>query len=81
MTKRKTTLTARQKHFANQNDIARLLDVLDLELQKIADRGNTTETWEHAEVLANVRNDLIDVVATISNQSPAKVEAFLNEAI
>ncbi len=59
-------------------DIARLLDVLELELDKHdqkarADPGN----WGLTGDLGKVRSDLIDLVAFMSSMDREQVEAFL----
>ena len=86
MTKRtpKTTKpepTAAETYAARRNDIARLMDVLQMELDKHAE-GATADprNWGFAGNLGTVRSDLIDLVGFLSNMDPEHVEAFLNDA-
>jgi hypothetical protein len=84
MTKRKTTTpepTAAETYAARQNDIARLMDVLQMELDKHAEQAKADpRNWGFAGSLGKVRSDLIDLVGFLSNMDPEHVEAFLNEA-
>ncbi|MBX3387689.1 MAG: hypothetical protein KF768_14060 [Phycisphaeraceae bacterium] len=66
---------------ARRNDIARLLDVLAMELDRhdekaAAEPGN----WGFAGNLGKVREDLINLVGFMSNRDPHEIEAFLNDA-
>ena len=83
MTKRKTTkpeLTAAETYAARQNDIARLMDVLQMELDKHAEGAKADpRNWGFAGSLGKVRSDLIDLVGFLSNMDPEHVEAFLND--
>ena len=83
MTKRKTTkpeLTAAETYAARQNDIARLMDVLQMELDKHAEGAKADpRNWGFARSLGKVRSDLIDLVGFLSNMDPEHVEAFLND--
>ena len=86
MTKRtpKTTKpepTAAETYAARRNDIARLMDVLQMELDK-HDEGAKADprNWGSAGSLGKVRSDLIDLVGFLSNMDPEHVEAFLNDA-
>lgn len=60
-----------------RSDIARLLDVLDMELDK---HGQAERTWAREADLAKVRSDLIDLVGFVSRMERAEVERFLNDA-
>ncbi|MFO0082805.1 MAG: hypothetical protein ACK55O_09345 [Phycisphaerales bacterium] len=86
MTKRtpKTTKpepTAAETYAARRNDIARLMDVLQMELDNHADGAKAdTRNWGFAGSLGKVRSDLIDLVGFLSNMDPEHVEAFLNDA-
>ena len=84
MTKRKTTKpepTAAETYAARRNDIARLMDVLQMELDKHAEGSKTDpRNWGFAGSLGKVRSDLIDLVGFLSNMDPEHVEAFLNDA-
>ena len=86
MTKRKTTNptpepTAAETYAARQNDIARLMDVLQMELDKHAEGAKADpRNWGFAGSLGKVRSDLIDLVGFLSNMDREHVEAFLNDA-
>ena len=86
MTKRtpKTTKpepTAAEAYAARRNDIARLMDVLQMELEKHADAAKADpRNWGFAGSLGKVRSDLIDLVGFMSGMDREHVEAFLNDA-
>ena len=86
MTKRtpKTTKpepTAAETYAARRNDIARLMDVLQMELEKHADAAKADpRNWGFAGSLGKVRSDLIDLVGFMSGMDREHVEAFLNDA-
>lgn len=86
MTKRtpKTTKpepTAAETYAARRNDIARLMDVLQMELDKHdAEQKTDPRNWGCVGDLDTVRGDLINLVGFMSNQDPEEVEAFLNDA-
>ena len=73
--------TAAETYAARRNDIARLLDVLDMELAN-HDAGAKAAPgdWGFAGSLAKVRGDLINTVAFLSNMDPEAVETFLDDA-
>ena len=81
MTTRKTTKpepSAAEAYAARRADIARLLDVLEMELDKHgeqakADPGN----WGRAGDLGKVRADLVNLVGFMSGMEPGEVERFL----
>jgi hypothetical protein len=83
MTKRTTKPepTAAETYAARRNDIARLVDVLQMELDKHAEGAKADpRNWGHAGDLGKVREDLINLVGFISNMDPEHVEAFLADA-
>jgi len=85
MTKRtpKTTKpepTAAETYAARQNDIARLMDVLQMELDKHAEKaGAAPNGWGHVGDLDLVRKNMIETVAFISNKEIDEVTEFLAE--
>lgn len=83
MPRKNTTPTdyASATYARRSNDIARLIDVLQMELAK-HDAGAKADpkNWGFAGDLGKVRSDLIDTVAFLSAMEPSDVEAFLNEA-
>ena len=72
---------ARDAYQARQIDIARLIDVLQMELDKHAEQAKADpKNWGRTGDLGKVRSDLIDLVGFLSNMDPENVEAFLNDA-
>ena len=73
--------TATDAYAAARNDIARLLDVLDMELAKHAERAKAdAKNWGFAGDLQKVRSDLIDTTAFISGMERDAGEGFLADA-
>lgn len=84
MTKRTTKKpepTAPETYAARANDIARLLDVLHMELEKHAEAVKADpRCWGRVGDLGKVRSDLIDMVGFMSGMEREEVERFLNDA-
>jgi hypothetical protein len=83
MTKRTTKPepTAAETYAARRNDIARLMDVLQMELEKHAEQAKADpRNWGFAGSLGKVRSDLIDLVGFLSNMDREHVETFLADA-
>ena len=84
MTKRKTTKpepTAAKTYAARRNDIARLIDVLQMELEKHDDQAKADPTnWGITGNLGKVRSDLMDTVGFLSSMEREDMERFLNDA-
>ena len=75
-----TTTNARDTYHAYANDIAHLIDVLEIELQKHAETAKTdSKNWSKVGDLGKVRNDLIEVVGYISGMDRLAIENFLAE--
>lgn len=73
--------TATETYAKRASDIARLIDVLQMELEKDAAAAKADPlNWGHAGSLGKVREDLINTVAFLSNMDPEQIEAFLNDA-
>jgi hypothetical protein len=73
--------TAAEAYAARANDIARLLDVLQMELEKHAEGAKADPTnWGRTGDLGKVRGDLIDLVGFMSGMEREEVERFLAEA-
>ena len=71
---------ARETYQAKANDIARLIDVLQMELDKHAEAARADQRcWGKVGDLGKVRSDLIDLVAFMSNVDRENIEAFLAE--
>ena len=77
-TNRKPEPTSAETYMARLNDIARLMYVLQQELDAHAP-AEAQRTWPKAGDLGKVRGDLIDVVAFMGHMNRAQVEAFLAE--
>jgi hypothetical protein len=78
---KKTTQTAAQAYAARRSDIARLMHVLEMELDAHAKRATQEDKhWGYAGDLASVRSSLIDIVSQISQMSREQVETFLDDA-
>lgn len=73
----KPELTAAETYNARRGDIARLLDVLGMELEKHAKAD--PRNWGHAGDLGHVRGDLINLVAFVSGMDAEEVAGFLND--
>ena len=72
--------TAAEAYAQRRGDIARLLDVLDMELARHAEAAQAKPAdWGFAGSLGKVRSDLIDAVAFLSGRERDDVEAFLAE--
>lgn len=88
MKKRKTTSSktpprqsAAGNYAALRSDIARLLDVLGMELDKHDERAKADPSnWGLCSNLGKVCGDLVDVVAFISGMERGDVEGFLADA-
>jgi len=82
MTKRtkKPEPTAAETYAARANDIARLIDVLQMEVEKHAQGAKADPTnWGRVGDLGKVRGDLIDLVGFMSGMERDEVERFLND--
>jgi hypothetical protein len=73
--------TAAETYAARRNDIARLLDVLDMELDKHAARAKADPAhWGLVGDLAKVRDDLVEAVRYLSGMESADIHRFLSDA-
>ena len=78
--KNDATKNATETYQARTNDIARLMDVLQMELAKHADAAKAEpKCWGKVGDLGKVRSDLIDLVAFMSNVDREQIETFLAE--
>ncbi|MBX3315741.1 MAG: hypothetical protein KF902_02635 [Phycisphaeraceae bacterium] len=72
--------TAAETYAAHRRNIARLLDVLGMELDRHAERAKAEPRhWGLPGDLGKVRSDLLDTVAFLSGMDRAEVERFLND--
>lgn len=72
--------SAAEMYAARRSDIARLLDVLQVELDKHAEGAKADPTnWGRAGDLGHIRGDLINLVTFLSGMETEEVERFLAE--
>lgn len=73
-----TQPTAAEVYVARRNDIARLLDVLQMHLD-INDKEHAAApaNWGLVGNLGKVREDLVNLVGFLANMDPEHVEGFL----
>jgi hypothetical protein len=77
----KTESTAAETYAARRSDIARLLDVLEMELDKHDERAKADpRNWGLPGNLGKVRSDLIDLVEFVSGMERERIEEFLRDA-
>ena len=76
----KNQADTRTAYNSHQTDIARLIDVLQMELAKHAEAASATCNWGHVGDLGGIRSNLIDTVSAISGASREELETFLNDA-
>ena len=74
------TETAAAAYARNRADIARLLDVLAMELDAMDAAAAKGATWGHEANAAKIRADLVGVVASASSNDPEAVAEFLADA-
>jgi hypothetical protein len=73
---------AAETYAVRRSDIARLLDVLQMELDKHDERANAEPAnWGLAGNLGKVRGDLVNIVAFLSGMDQDDVERFLDDAV
>ena len=73
--------TAAQAYAARASDIARLLDVLQMELEAHAAKATARPgDWRFVGDLAAARSDLIKAVGQLSGKTPEEIADFLNDA-
>ena len=72
-----TAIEAYRKH---REDVARLLDILDMELERFGERAEAVpKDWGFAGSIAQVRSTLIDTVESISGIERSRIEETLAE--
>jgi hypothetical protein len=75
-----TKQTARDLYTQRREDIARLIDWLDLELGKHQAKAESEpRDWGYAGDLGNVRAKLVRAVAFLANQEPQTIENLLGD--
>ncbi|MBI5289276.1 MAG: hypothetical protein HY873_09945 [Chloroflexi bacterium] len=80
MTTNATTKTAIETYTARRADVARLIDVLEMELGKYDERAQAEpQRWDFPGTLDYVRTTLIDLVEGLSGIERDAIEAFLSE--
>jgi len=82
MTTSNTRQNAAEAYTAARNDIARLLDVMQMELEAHDKRAQADEkNWGFAGNLQKTRSDLINAVAFIAGMERDEIETFLKDAV
>ena len=77
----KTKPTAIETYRMRRSDVARLLDILDMELDKLTQRAEAEPAnWGFAGTMGFVRTSLIDLVEGISGIERQLIEDMLAEA-
>ena len=76
-----TNETASQAYAKRRSDIARLIDVLQMELDAHAKRAALADThWGYPGDLGRIREGLIELVMSMSGMERERIEDFLVEA-
>lgn len=71
---------AQTTYEAHQNDIARLIDILQQEVQShIQTTNDKPKNWGVVGELGKVRSDLIETISFISSMDRQAIESFLAE--
>lgn len=80
MTANGTNKTAIETYNARRADVARLTDVLEMEMIKYDERAKAEpKRWDYAGTMDYVRTTLIDLVAGLSKVDRDEIERFLSE--
>jgi len=76
-----TNETASQAYAKRRSDIARLIDVLQMELDAHAKRAALADKhWGYPGDLGRIREGLIELVMSMSGMERERIEDFLAEA-
>jgi len=76
-----TPASAAVAYTAKRGDIARLVDVLGMELDKHDERAKADpKNWGFTGNMNKVRSDLIEMVGFLSGMDAETIEKFLDEA-
>ena len=76
-----TNETASQAYAKRRSDIARLIDVLQMELDAHAKRAALADKhWGYPGDLGRIREGLIELVMSMSGMERERIENFLAEA-
>lgn len=80
MTTNKPQPTAHETYQAHRNDVARLLDILDMELTKHAERAAAAPNdWRYPGTMDFIRSSLIGIVEGLSGIERERIEETLRE--
>ena len=72
--------TAAQAFSEHGEDVARLLDIFQMEMGKLCERAEESpKSWEPVWTLALVRDSMIDIVQNLSGISRAMIEETLSK--
>jgi hypothetical protein len=78
--KNNATNDAQTEYAKRSSDVARLMDVLQMELDKHADAAKSDpKNWGRVGDLGKVRNDLIEMISFMSGFERKHIEEFLAE--
>lgn len=76
-----TNETASQAYAKRRSEIARLIDVLQMELDAHAKRAALAEKhWGYPGDLSRIREGMIELVMSMSGMERERIEDFLTEA-
>jgi len=76
-----TNETASQAYAKRRSDIARLIDVLQMELDAHAKRAALADThWGYPGDLGRIREGMIELVMSMSGMERERIEDFLADA-
>ncbi|HPD28563.1 MAG TPA: hypothetical protein PLL20_01105 [Phycisphaerae bacterium] len=80
MTTNANNKTAAETYATRRHEVARLMDVLEMELKKYDDQAAAKpKDWGFAGTMAHVRECLIDLVEGLSGIERSEIERFLSE--
>jgi len=72
--------TAREAYEERRNDVARVMDWIELELDKHRTNAKgSPDDWGYPGDLGHVREKLIETLAFLSNSEPSEIEDLLSE--
>ena len=80
MTTKEAKKPAIETYNARRADVARLIDVLEMELGKYDERAKAEPNrWDYAGTMDYIRTTLIDLVEGLSKVEREEIERFLSE--
>lgn len=77
-----TTLTAKQQYDEYQEDIARLIGLVQAKLKRHATQAKREPTnWGYAGDLGHTRSQLVEAVAFLESEEPEAIEQTLRRVV